>query len=167
MWRVRQHERTEHPEHLASSRIGRLTGSRCLTDASGGDMTLGRLEVDDSVKVVGTPPINWKGWWQRRRMCRERGAVDPAASKLCSDSTAARLRGARSYGEARRRRLICVRGGCADCACMHLRYAQTTVAQHSPFLRPVFCPRVPRTRMCSNYTRYMYTCILKLKYLLP
>jgi hypothetical protein len=44
----------EHPEHLASSRIGRLTSSRCLIDASSGDMTAGRLEDDDSVKVVGT-----------------------------------------------------------------------------------------------------------------
>jgi hypothetical protein len=37
----------EHPEHLASSRIGRLMGSRCLTDASGDDTTVGRLEDDD------------------------------------------------------------------------------------------------------------------------
>ncbi len=44
----------EHPEHLASSRIGRLTANRCLTDASSGDMTAGRLEDYDSVKVVGT-----------------------------------------------------------------------------------------------------------------
>ena len=44
----------EHPEHLASSRNGRHTSSRCLTDISSGDMTAGRLEEDDSVKVVGT-----------------------------------------------------------------------------------------------------------------
>ena len=43
----------DHPEHLASSRIGRLTSGRRLTDASSGDMTLltavGRFEDDDRV----------------------------------------------------------------------------------------------------------------------
>ena len=43
----------EHREHLASSRIGRLTSGRRLTDASSGDMTpmtaVGRFEDDDGV----------------------------------------------------------------------------------------------------------------------
>ena len=41
----------EHREHLASSRNGRLTSGRRLTDASSGDMTpmtaVGRFEDDD------------------------------------------------------------------------------------------------------------------------
>ena len=50
----------EHPEHLASSRNGRLTGSRRLTDASSVDMTrmtaVGRQKGDD------------RRWWCNNRV---------------------------------------------------------------------------------------------------
>ena len=89
----------EHREHLASSRIARLTSRRRrrrLTDAGSntndmtGETTRGRFDV----VLVGTTE-RLEGWWQHRRVSRWRGAVDPAAG---SDSTVH----ARSFGEARR-----------------------------------------------------------------